>query len=104
MTPGPPKATHRIALPRGGWAWGERGCISVCITETSGVYHTFLVCICNIYTQIFSEFCEVQVLTDSVERTLSLNSSAAGSPFRVRFCRQFRITCISRSVEFRGKL
>jgi hypothetical protein len=33
-----------------------------------------------------------------------LETSAVRCPFRVRFWRQFRITCISRSVEFRGKL
>jgi len=52
----------------------------------------------------FLRNCEVRVLTDSVGRTLGLNSSAVRRPFRVRFCRQFRITCISRSAEFRGKL
>jgi hypothetical protein len=34
--------------------------------------------------------CEVWVLTDSVGRTLILNSSAVGLPFRVRFCQIIR--------------
>ena len=48
--------------------------------------------------------CEVRVLTNSVERTLGMNSSAAGHPFRVRFWRQFWQVPIYRSAEFRGKL
>jgi hypothetical protein len=58
----------------------------------------------GVFTQISSEICDVRVLTDSVGRTLGLNSSAGGRPFRVRFCRHLWQVPIYRSFEFRGKL
>jgi len=48
--------------------------------------------------------CRGRVLTDSVGRTLGMNSSAVRRPFRVRLRRQFQPGTFYRSVEFRGEL
>ena len=56
------------------------------------------------YPNFWQEICDVRVLTDSVGRTLALNSSAAGRPFHIKFCRQLIWPGFSLCVDFRGVL